>query len=203
MFIFGVNTGYRISALLSLKIKDVWQHDEPVKIVSIAKRHRKMGKSKGTINCPGCGYTGPIPEDFDKKCPKCGEVVKVIRAKKAEGRSVPLNDKAKKAISDLISFYKTLGLTDPNTFLFRSRKFNEPISRSSAWRIINDAAWAARISGKIGTHTMRKTFALNVFNAFERDLFKTKIALGHQSIDSTIQYLQQDNEEINNAIMNL
>ncbi len=203
LFIFGCNTGYRITALLSLKIKHVWLHDQPVTSVYVAKKYRKMGKSKGKIVCPECGHNAPIPAKHNGKCPDCDAVVKIIKPKKAEGREVPLNNIAKQAVEDLINHHKERGTYNPDTYLFLSRKGGVPISRSSAWRIISEAAWHSRITGKVGTHSMRKTFGQDIFEALDRDLLKTKQALGHQSIDSTIQYLHQDAEEINSAILNL
>jgi integrase len=42
-------------------------------------------------------------------------------------------------------------------YLFPSRKGNRPISRETAWRIINEVAKECGVKGPIGTHTMRKT----------------------------------------------
>jgi len=48
---------------------------------------------------------------------------------------------------------------------------------------------------------MRKTFANRLYERLGHDLFKTQKALGHQNVNSTVQYLQVDQNEINAAIL--
>ncbi|PWW29599.1 phage integrase family protein [Cytobacillus oceanisediminis] len=48
-------------------------------------------------------------------------------------------------------------------YLFKSRKANAPITRQQAYRILNEAAKVAEIEGPVGTHTLRKTFALHAY----------------------------------------
>ncbi len=56
------------------------------------------------------------------------------------------------------------------------------------------------LTGTLGTHMMRKTFANRLYERLGRDLFKTQKALGHQNVNSTVQYLHVDQDEINAAI---
>jgi site-specific recombinase XerD len=60
-----------------------------------------------------------------------------------------------------------------------------------------------RISGTLGTHTMRKTFANKVHVLLGRDLVKTQRALGHKNVSSTVSYLSFLEEEIDEAILAL
>jgi len=46
LFLLGLNTGARISELLSLDIGDVWRYQRPVEIIYLQKRHTK-GKLVG------------------------------------------------------------------------------------------------------------------------------------------------------------
>jgi integrase len=57
------------------------------------------------------------------------------------------------------------------------------------------------ISGQLGTHSMRKTFARNVHERLGNDLAKTKKALGHKNISATMHYMSFMDEEIDRAIL--
>ncbi len=131
--------------------------------------------------------------------------------KKIAGRTVLLKPTAKKAVVEWIEELKAAGHTDPDTFLFRSRKGeNRPISRIQAYRLIREACDANDLTGTLGTHSMRKTFANKVYSYFKGELaagkpvdaFRlTSKALGHRNINSTDQYLSFLEEEIDEAIL--
>jgi len=90
------------------------------------------------------------------------------------------------------------------TFIFRSRKGgNRPITRVQAYRILREACDACELTGKLGTHSMRKTFANKVYDALDNDLVKTQRALGHRNVNSTVQYLSFREEEIDEAILSM
>ncbi|QGQ44952.1 tyrosine-type recombinase/integrase [Metabacillus sediminilitoris] len=73
-------------------------------------------------------------------------------------------------------------------YLFKSRKTNEPITRQQAYRIINEAAKQAGISGSIGTHTLRKTFG---YHAYKKGIAISLIQkrLQHITPSETRQYI--------------
>lgn len=78
-----------------------------------------------------------------------------------------------------------------------------PIERQQAHRILKEAATKAKVSGKVSTHSLRKTFAKKVHDLFEKDIVKTQKALGHASLSSTAHYLQFDQKEIDDAILSI
>lgn len=122
--------------------------------------------------------------------------------KKVEGRTVVLHPEAKTALEALANEILKAGLSDPQTFLFRSQKGgNRPLGRSQAWHILVRAYAACGLSGRIGTHGMRKTFAKRVHAKLGRDLVKTQKAMGHRNVNSTVSYLSFDEEEIDDAIL--
>jgi integrase len=45
------------------------------------------------------------------------------------------------------------------------------------------------LTGKLGTHAMRKTFANRMYDKLGKDLVKCQRALGHRNINSTVSYL--------------
>ena len=125
--------------------------------------------------------------------------------KKKEGRTVPLHPEARRALHEwLTELGNGSGTPPPSTYLFVSRKGrNRPITRQHAHALLREAFGACELSGSLGTHSMRKTFANNVHEKLGRDLFKTQKALGHANIQSTVRYLESANEEIEAAILSL
>ena len=88
------------------------------------------------------------------------------------------------------------------SYVFRSSKGGDrPISPVQAWRILREAVTTNELTGKLGTHAMRKTFANRAYEKLNHDLVKTQRALGHANINSTVQYLSFREEEIDAAIL--
>lgn len=91
---------------------------------------------------------------------------------------------------------------DDNDYIFKSRKgTNQPISRVQAYRILNDAAERAGLIdklGKIGTHSLRKTFG---YRLYENGVNITRIMaiLGHSSEKETLRYIGVTADEIAEA----
>ncbi len=124
--------------------------------------------------------------------------------KKIEGRSVILHPEAKQALAKWLVQLRRQGDISDDTYLFRSRKgLNRPISRVQYYKVLREAFDANELTGKLGTHTMRKTFANKVYDGLDRDLVKTAQALGHKNINSTVQYLSFRQEDIDEAILQL
>jgi integrase len=121
---------------------------------------------------------------------------------KMEGRSIPLHHEVKAALIRLLAEYQAQGKVTGNDCLFRSEKDRmQPLHRSTVWRIIRQAAQSCGIWMKIGTHSMRKTFADRMYRKLNGDLMKLQAAMGHARIDSTVQYLRFKQEEIDRAVL--
>lgn len=115
----------------------------------------------------------------------------VVKGKK-EARAIPLNKDAKNAIRELKEWLSTqvVELT-PDTPLFISQKSqngNEPISRMQAHRILNKAFRKAGLTGKLASHSMRKTFGTRVYQV-TKDIMTTKELLGHANVNTTQKYI--------------
>jgi integrase len=129
--------------------------------------------------------------------------------KKTEGRTVPLHPEARAALSVWLEVLQKMlkGHLDPQTPVFCSRVRDQetglrrPISREQAWRILKEAFTANELTGKLGTHAMRKTFANRMYDKLGHDLVKTQRALGHKNINSTVAYLSFREEDITAAIL--
>lgn len=122
--------------------------------------------------------------------------------KRVEGRTVLLHPDAKAALTEWLDELGTDENITPDTHVFLSRKGeNRPVSRVHAWRVLHQAFVDSDLTGKLGTHSMRKTFANKVYDALGHDLIKTQRALGHRSINSTACYLSFREEDIDRAIL--
>ena len=110
---------------------------------------------------------------------------------KQSSRTVPLHPQAKKVIEEYLQQMK---LYDLKTRLF-------PMTRQHAHRLLKEATNKAQLSGKVSTHSLRKTFADRVHTALGENIFKTQQAMGHRSVASTAHYLSFKEDEITKAIL--
>lgn len=162
LFILGLKTGFRISELLSIKVRDVFAYGAVIDQVTVQRSAMK---------------------------------------RKIEGRTVALHLEAREALRAWID---ELSPASEDSFLFVSRKGdNRALSRKQAWSILTKAFKDAKLTGKLGCHATRKTFAAKVHEKLGRDLLKTQRALGHRSPASTVAYLSFDETDITRAILSM
>lgn len=131
---------------------------------------------------------------------------------KKQGREVVLWDGVRDMIANWCMVLRRYGFRMGNEYAFCMLN-GEPISYKSFWTILKTAAKKGGITPLrgIGTHSMRKTFALNVWQhakTRERqgenvDAWKVvQEALGHSDIKSTMHYMSFiDREDINPSII--
>ncbi|MCM3765997.1 tyrosine-type recombinase/integrase [Neobacillus niacini] len=105
---------------------------------------------------------------------------------------------------ELTNYLKTHEFEDSD-FLFKSKKNNQPITRQQAYRIINKVAKEAGIPGKIGMHTLRKTFG---YHAYRKGIAISIIMqiYHHHSPSETLRYIginKQDEKRLIKVDVNL
>lgn len=116
---------------------------------------------------------------------------------KEKARRIPLNRDGRNAIGMLVGWQNTYtGNIKPSDPLFLSRKSDahgnkQPFQRKQAERILKQAFENAGLTGRLNTHTLRKSFATRVYNV-RRDIVAVQEALGHASIVTTRKYLGVD-----------
>ena len=105
-------------------------------------------------------------------------------------REVYLNQKVKKALLHYIQAHHL----NSEDYLFQSGKREKPITRQHAYRIIHQAAEAVGITGKIGTHSMRKTFG---YHAYKRGVAVSLLQkhFNHSTPSETLKYLEISKED--------
>jgi integrase len=119
---------------------------------------------------------------------------------KKRGKTRPI-----KISSSLKKELKLLNGVPMDAYVFESRKKaqtgSKPITRVQAYRILNDAVERAGLTeklGKIGTHSLRKTFG---FRLYENGVDITRIMsiLAHSSERETLRYIGVTADEIAEA----
>ncbi len=158
LVVLGIYAGFRISEILSLKVKDVFQKGTIPAHVTVQRRNLKG---------------------------------------KREGRSVVLHQVVKDAIVEYILSNPHI---TPESPLFLNQSGTKAISRQQAWNILEYAYAACGLTGTLGCHSLRKTFAASVYERSGHCLLKTKRALGHTDIRTTEKYLSFAESEVENLI---
>ncbi|MCY3549813.1 MAG: tyrosine-type recombinase/integrase [Candidatus Poribacteria bacterium] len=118
---------------------------------------------------------------FDRNIVKGGEV----------SRAVPVNVDGRKAIEALIAWHIELyGNADPTRPLFPSRKGQglKTMTRIAAHNALKGAFEAAGLNGKLGTHSLRKSYAQRLYEQ-TNDIYAVQEMLGHKSVVTTQRYL--------------
>lgn len=119
-----------------------------------------------------------------KKQKKMGKFVKIF-----------FNQTVKKAIENYVNDYPIKDLDD---YLFKSRKGNNPITERGLWKIVVDVAAEAGIEKNVGSHSLRKTWARNIYDKAEdkgNALVMLQECLRHSDSLTTLRYIAIMDEE--------
>ena len=106
-------------------------------------------------------------------------------------RAVPVNIDGREAVEALIAWHSELyGDVDPTRPLFASRKGqgSKPMTRIAAHNALKNAFEAAGLNGKLGTHSLRKSYAQRLYEQTS-DIYAVQEMLGHKSVVTTQRYL--------------
>lgn len=107
--------------------------------------------------------------------------VTIHEQKTGKVKDFPLNNTCKRVLKNYMT-----GMPDDSP-LFPSAK-GGAISRIQAYRILNAAARAVGLKDKIGTHTLRKTFAYWAYRE-TGDIIILQKLLNHSMPDITLRYI--------------
>jgi integrase len=144
LFVLGINTGMKISDLLTLKFMHLIREEQIVSFIHI--RNTKY----------------------------------------------PINDGLRMC---MIDYFNSLTHYSQDSYIFESRKGNEPIDRSHAYRIISDAAKKVGVNCNVGTQTLRKTYGYHHFKKHQDIKYLQKI-FNHNSRKKTFDYIGVELAEI-------
>lgn len=114
----------------------------------------------------------------------------------------------RRALESWIGHMRSRWAMTPDLPLFLSRENNadgtaRALSRHTARRIIHTTFARASIAndGRLGTHTLRKTWARHVYGNSGNDIMVLRAALHHSDVSITQKYLEADETAVEAAIM--
>lgn len=133
LFMIGVSCGGRISELLALKVKDVWQNDKPTGDLVFSKHIVKGGELSRTVplNIDGRIAVKELIDWITENYPQSEA--------SDDWGELPLFPSRK----------KSGGL--------------KAMTRRAAHKVLKDAFEAAGLNGKLATHSLRKSFAQRLY----------------------------------------
>lgn len=105
------------------------------------------------------------------------------------------NQTVKKAMDNYVNIYPIENL---DNYLFKSRKGDNPITEKGLWKIIVDVAKDANIDKNVGSHSLRKTWARNIYdnaNDKKEALVMLQECLKHSDSLTTLRYISIMDEE--------
>lgn len=130
------------------------------------------------------------------------ERVRITAEKTGKVTNIKLQDGAQKRLEALLR-----GRNDEE-YVLQSRQRNgktgeyKPISRQRAFAIVKEIARRAGFSDHAGCHTMRKTFAFELYQT-TGDLSLVQKVLNHSSQMETLRYIGLDQMAVDTAIDNM
>lgn len=139
--------------------------------------------------------------------PKIGIGPRHLKGHRGRTRWIPVLPELVRALQEHLDALPDHYLEKTGNPLFPSRQSDpggavRPLGRSQAHEIIKKIFSLALIEddGRLGTHTLRKTFARNVYVHGGRDIMLLKRALGHADVGATQRYLEIEEDAVMAAI---
>jgi integrase/recombinase XerD len=126
-------------------------------------------------------------DDVSASAPGAGEVLR-LRGKGSKERIVPVGSYARAALDAYLTRVRpdlaTRGRATPRLFLGAR---GAPLSRQSAWLILQAAAEKAQLTAHVSPHTLRHSFATHLLQG-GADVRVVQELLGHSSVATTQIY---------------
>ena len=121
----------------------------------------------------------------------------VNNGKGGKHRVVGFNNKLKMLIQEYLDYRKSM-----SSYLFASER-GEKMTRFGVGRVFKTMAAKAGLDSKHSIHTLRHTYATNLYKASGYNLRMVQKQLGHSSITTTTVYSDVLNQDLTDALENL
>ena len=138
--------------------------------------------------------------------PKIGLAPRRLKGGYGNTRWVPVLPELERALSSHLYRMRLTFEVTADLPLFVSVRTKEggvlPMTRSGAQRLLERVLRMAGIEddGRLGTHSLRKTFARSVYRSAGNDLMVLRAALGHSSVSVSEHYLEVDADDVDRAM---
>ncbi|MGL5086016.1 MAG: tyrosine-type recombinase/integrase, partial [Clostridium sp.] len=113
----------------------------------------------------------------------------------------PISTSAKKAINEYLNT-RNYEASEPLFLSQKNSNGSKAIKRQRAYKVINDAAKAAGIKEKIGTHTLRKTFSYHAYKSGISIELIQKL-FNHSAPSITLRYIGITQDTLDTVYLNL
>lgn len=132
-----------------------------------------------------------------KPCHFNGSFLTLTEQKTNKTKEVKISSKLKSVINELI----TKNNIQQDEYLFQGRKHTGlPITRQHVSRILKEVASKLNVPENISSHSMRKTFAYNLYTLSNNNIALVMQALNHSHERITLKYLCITDNIINDLI---
>ena len=121
----------------------------------------------------------------------------VNNGKGGKHRVVGFNNKLKVLVQEYLDYRKSM-----SSYLFASER-GEKMTRFGVARVFKTMAAKAGLDSKHSIHTLRHTYATNLYKASGYNLRMVQKQLGHSSITTTTVYSDVLNQDLTDALENL
>lgn len=131
-------------------------------------------------------------------------VGKAFMKGRRNSRSMPIHHEASEAIHKWIIEAEFSDPSMENQPLFCRQHTNKRLTRAQGWNIIKGAAMRADLDIKrVAGHSMRKTFAFNMWDSpfVRRDMAKMARLLSHENFSNTLKYLEFLDGSLEQAVL--
>ena len=123
-----------------------------------------------------------------------------VTGKRGKTRVIPLPSQTLAAVTKYLDEVRQTFIKGPTGSVFLSTR-GKPLSRQAIYSLISSMARTAGVKGSIGPHTLRHTYAVHLLKG-GADLRAVQELLGHESIATTQDYTELQNDEVKNRYLN-
>ena len=169
----GLNTGFRVTELLSLNVGHVWENDHVRSQVKVTRAKLKGGR--GSRRKGVTSRTVPLN-------PTASLILQKYLSARFDAQPIALEEPL-----------------FPSRF--HGKRINRCRANIIVHQVLKQAGFENLEA--YGTHSMRKGFCQAIYRVTNYDLNLTRAVMGHANISTTQKYLFVDEAEMQNAVLRL